>query len=222
MCRRLITAVVLFISINTNLFAQIPVPVREEPRHKPAFQNQFVRVLNVWLTKGDTSLYHIHEIPSMFVFLTATSLGTQLLNENPVNMQTQVGQTWYNPFHTKQIHKVWINNDVPLHALDIELLYRIDTTKTYFNDALLHSYLFLETPVCRIYKVELEAGKELAVQKTPAAIVPVILEGTVQLIDENKLLEKKTGEFYWVDRGRKLKFINKSVQKAVFYLYALR
>lgn len=179
-------------------------------------------MLNVWLTKGDTSLYHIHETPSMFIFLTATSLGAQLLNENPVTTQTQVGQTWYNPFLTKQIHKVWVNSDVPLHAMDIELLYHIDTTKAYFNDQLLHSYLFMETPVCRIYKIELEAGKEIAVQSTPAPIIPVILDGTLQLIYENKLMEKKPGEFCWIDQNRKFKFINKSTQKAVFYLYAFR
>ena len=46
-------------------FAQAPIPVREEPRHHVALQNQYLRLLDVWLHRGDTTFFHIHQIPSL-------------------------------------------------------------------------------------------------------------------------------------------------------------
>lgn len=37
-----------------------PVPVYEEPRHHLVFENEIARVLEVRVTAGDTTLYHIH------------------------------------------------------------------------------------------------------------------------------------------------------------------
>jgi quercetin dioxygenase-like cupin family protein len=36
------------------------VPVFQEPRHRPVFENPWVRVLDVRLPAGDTSGYHVH------------------------------------------------------------------------------------------------------------------------------------------------------------------
>jgi hypothetical protein len=60
----------------TNLTGQ--VPVHEEPRHHLVFQNKEIRILNVLIPPGDTSQYHIHTTPSLFIRLSSTTTGSQL------------------------------------------------------------------------------------------------------------------------------------------------
>jgi hypothetical protein len=47
--------------------ASNPVPIVEEPRHRPVFQNGMARVLDVRVPSGDTTGYHVHTAPSVGV-----------------------------------------------------------------------------------------------------------------------------------------------------------
>jgi len=64
----------MFLSVSS--FAQ--VPVREEPRHKPVIVNEYFRVLDVNIPPGDTTLYHVHETPSLFLKFTSTYVASQV------------------------------------------------------------------------------------------------------------------------------------------------
>jgi hypothetical protein len=62
----------IFLMICAGLYkvcGQTPVPVYEEPRHKPVFTNNYLRVIQARIMDKDTSLYHIHATPSCFVFV---------------------------------------------------------------------------------------------------------------------------------------------------------
>src|SRR5215831_20496360 len=74
------------------------VPVREEPRHHIVLQNEYVRLLDVRIPPGDTTLFHIHEIPSVFVMLSATKTATQVKGENWTEGTSVPGTAWYNGF----------------------------------------------------------------------------------------------------------------------------
>src|SRR6478672_943599 len=106
-------------------FAQTPVPVREEPRHHVALQNQYLRLLDVWLPPGDTTFFHIHEIPSLFLILSKTVTGSQVKGENWVQgtFTSEPGHAWYNDFKNGPlIHRVCNIDSIPFHVMDIEIL----------------------------------------------------------------------------------------------------
>ena len=48
------------------------VQVSKEPLHKKVLENKYIRLLDVWMQPGDTSLFHIHSTPSVFVHFTTT------------------------------------------------------------------------------------------------------------------------------------------------------
>jgi hypothetical protein len=51
-----------------------PLPVEQEPHHRWEFQNQYVRVLDVLLAPGESTLFHTHSHDSIAVRLSeATS-----------------------------------------------------------------------------------------------------------------------------------------------------
>ena len=81
----------LFILILTSSLPvlQAQILVHEEPRHRPVFQNKEIRILNVRVAPGDTSLYHMHTTPSFFIRLTNTITGSQVQGEEkrPANLR---------------------------------------------------------------------------------------------------------------------------------------
>ena len=58
------------------------VPVSQEPKHHNVFENSFVRVLDVHLLPGDTSLFHKHETPSVFIVLNPVKTGSEVIIED--------------------------------------------------------------------------------------------------------------------------------------------
>lgn len=55
------------------------VPVYEEFRHRLIFEKDHVRVINVNIPPGDTSLYHIHDVPTVYVVINGALLRSQVL-----------------------------------------------------------------------------------------------------------------------------------------------
>src|ERR1044071_3779287 len=70
---------------TTIVLAQ--VQVRDEPRHHNVFENESVRLLDVYLAPHDTTQYHIHSTPSVFLVLKNAVTGSQLLGAAPVQGQ---------------------------------------------------------------------------------------------------------------------------------------
>src|SRR5215218_212725 len=112
-----IVLLLLIISFCITAFSQ--VPVREEPRHKPVLQNKYIRLLDVWLPPGDTTMYHIHSTPSLFVVLTSTLTTSQTRGGPWVSDRSNAGKTWYRSFI----------NDTLVHRVS-----NIDTAAFHVND----------------------------------------------------------------------------------------
>jgi beta-alanine degradation protein BauB len=58
-----------------------PVPVEQEPHHRWIFENQYVRVLDVVLAPGESTLFHTHSHDSVAVRLTDASAQEQPFNK---------------------------------------------------------------------------------------------------------------------------------------------
>lgn len=65
--------------IARSLSAQEVVPVHEEPRHHLVYDNGILQVLDVRIPAGDTTLYHTHDAPIFYVFISASSMDDQEL-----------------------------------------------------------------------------------------------------------------------------------------------
>jgi len=113
---------ILLIFISVSSFAQV-VPVREEPRHKPVIVNEYFRVLDVKIPPGDTTLYHLHETPSLFLRFTSTDVALQVKDSAWSEKSRSVkGSADYDYFGYSRVHRV-SNQDKDLyHVADIEIL----------------------------------------------------------------------------------------------------
>ncbi len=66
------------ILIGLPLVTRAQVPVHQEPRHRPVFQNDALRVLDVEIKADDTTLDHIHNNDIAIVCISGCDLRTRL------------------------------------------------------------------------------------------------------------------------------------------------
>ena len=144
----------MFICIEKTL-AQKIVPVREEPRHVPVLTNKYIRVISAEIGDGDTSLFHIHETPSAFIFLTDVNYDNQVLNTPWQKMDSKKGYAWYTSYQTGGVtHRVGVPHNLRLHAYDIELLSKYAITENPAWERLPYDTAFVSDR-CVAYKIEL-------------------------------------------------------------------
>lgn len=99
------------------------VQVSKEPRHKKVLENKYIRLLDVWMQPGDTSLFHIHSTPSVFLIFTNTTTIAQVKGAEWEKGQNKAGYSWYRSFvRDTLIHRVGNIDTVPFHVTDVELL----------------------------------------------------------------------------------------------------
>ena len=73
-------SIVLLVLVNTSrVLAQAPVPMHEEPRHRLVLTHEQLRVMDVKIRPGDTTLFHVHDVPALYVAVSAAPVDIQLL-----------------------------------------------------------------------------------------------------------------------------------------------
>jgi len=108
--------------LNLCLQNYAQVPVREEPRHHLVINNQYLRVLDVWITPGDTTLFHIHATPSLFLIFTDTKVATQLKDSAWLSDTNIKGEVYFEAFTRERVHRVSNVDRDSFHVTDIEIL----------------------------------------------------------------------------------------------------
>src|ERR1700759_3188819 len=119
-CSKYLLAVMCIVAYN-ELHAQ--VPVIKEPHHKPVLVNNYVRLLDVHINPGDTTLYHIHAAPSVIVMISNSIIGIQKLGESPLAPgNVTAGTTSFVDYRKNPVtHRVYNSGNNIFHVMDIEL-----------------------------------------------------------------------------------------------------
>ncbi|HTE01869.1 MAG TPA: hypothetical protein VK668_21415 [Mucilaginibacter sp.] len=114
---------ILLISAAAFSNANAQVQVRNEPRHKNVFENKYIRILDVNIQPHDTTMFHVHSTPSVFLVFTNTITGTQIKGQNWTEGKNVPGYVWYRSFlNDTLVHRVSNIDKVPFHVTDIEIL----------------------------------------------------------------------------------------------------
>jgi hypothetical protein len=102
-----------------------PIPAREEPKHKVVFENNYVRVIDVQIPVGAETLYHLHDIASVMVYLTKATNESQTYGESTWTPRTlNPGESRYAAYDVKSLtHHVRNRGTTLFRVYDIELLH---------------------------------------------------------------------------------------------------
>lgn len=212
----------LFFLLSISKFSFCQIPVREEPRHHVVLQNQYLRLLDVRIPPGDTTMFHVHEIPSLFIVLSKTLTASQVKGENWVNgtFTSEPGYAWYNSFtNGPLIHRVANTDAVPFHVMDIEIL----SNSNKQNVTPLSFDTIFTNEKAYAYHVELSNTKEKKQIENRGAIALIVVSGAgVTVHQNNKRQNVSQGEFAFIEPKTKWWFENNGDDKTNIVLFELR
>jgi hypothetical protein len=204
---------------------QAQILVHEEPRHQPVFQNKDIRILNVRVAPGDTSLYHMHNTPSFFIRLTNTITGSQVQGETKKAGQSQSGEIRFENLSppNNRIHRVWNADKDTFHVMDVELLMK----KAVFDQkplTLPNLKLEIDTTWVRAYRLNLLNEIEFKTKIKKQSLVLVSLNASTVEIGQNgnrELQTLKPGSFFVINRKESFSLKNKTESTNQFVLLEL-
>jgi len=100
-----------------------PVAVEQEPHHHVIFENQYVRVLDVVLRPGETSLFHRHSLDNVPIQLSDATMKRQSPGEHWAASPAKAGSVGFiGGTKSPYIHRISNTGTTEFHVLDIEIL----------------------------------------------------------------------------------------------------
>ena len=86
MVMRLVMVLLLAAALQARAAEPEPVAAWEEPRHRLVFEKGTIRIFNTSIPAGDTSLFHFHEHPTLYVLLRGARMRNQDLGKDWVEL----------------------------------------------------------------------------------------------------------------------------------------
>ena len=136
------------------------VEVRDEPRHRRRFENDFVRVYDVLIPSGDTTLYHRHTEDTFYVAVNEATVRDRTWGEDEVREGTApAGSCLCRPHRTRPlIHQVHNLGPADMRLIGAEIKATPAVTALAALDAPGHT-LTLERDRLRVYELALDPGQ---------------------------------------------------------------
>jgi quercetin dioxygenase-like cupin family protein len=215
----------LIIAISfSSLLTNAQPAVRNEPRHHNVFENDYVRILDVFIPPHDTTQFHIHNTPSIFIMLTKTAIGSQLMGRQPTKDVSVAGSYWYDSLVTPRIHRVWNDDSTWFHPMDIELI----AGKPHSDQAVLQNpflQLSFNEPLVNGYHVQLQTGKTIELAATVTGYLLVSTgDATIEYKVDDHIQHRimKSGHYLWIDPGKPFAITSDGNTPADFLLLQLK
>ena len=136
------------------------VAVRDEPRHRRRFENEFVRVYDVLIPPGDTTLYHHHTEDTFYVAVNEATVRDQTWGSDEARTGTALaGSVLCRPHRSRPlIHQVHNLGTAEMRLIGAEIKSSPAVTSLLPLDAPGHT-MTLERERLRTYELSLEPGE---------------------------------------------------------------
>ncbi len=199
------------------------VPVRQEPLHHNVFENAWVRVLDVRIQPGDTTQFHKHETPSVFIVLNEVKTGSQVIQEEQASTALRGDSVIsYESFATTpRIHRVWNEDSTEFHVMDIELLSKGQpATRSPFSNVP-GSQLLIDAEPARVFRLSMEGGKKLQVNNKRPLLIVGLTDNTGKVTVNNKSFSRK-GDLLFIEPVKSIHIINQSNEQYSFAVLEIK
>lgn len=197
--------------------AQAPegvVPITSEPEHKIRFDNGKVRLVEVVLPKGKSSLFHEHRADAFFVFFRTAEITSEPFGEKPVVTTTPAGSVHFRPTADgPYVHRVIASGAEIVHVSALELLESAAAGPASApQDRFPPFEVALENSRGRIFRLKLGPGEATEAFTRPAGTaIFAVSSGRISEKREGnpeRLWDFEPGHFRWVEIGEVLSLRN--------------
>ncbi len=192
--------------------AQAPVPVFKEPRHHVVYENKLVRVLDVRVPPGDTTLYHVHAERYVGVVINGANGWEQFLGRDATPNKTVTASILDNSNQTlPYTHRVGNIDTVAFHYVVGQQLARSGIDAFRLPEKA-NMHFERETPLAYVYRITLAPGEVMAShQHAQPGLTVQISAGTMQAVGTAPAAESKekgAGAWWWRNSGHDHSLVN--------------
>jgi hypothetical protein len=207
------------LTLTMQVAAQAPVPVKKDPSHRIVFKNKLVTIIYPRILPGDTTPYHIHETPSVFLVMRDTYVFDQTYGKPGENFFSSKGETWYQEFYKKQTHRIANTDSVDHQSILIELS---NEPKSKYPDPIpgLPKPEYFEK--VRIYPLRIVPNSSFDMKTTTTPAIVVAYKGNLSIKEKGKTFLLREGDIKWVDEAASIEFLNEESEPAEGYVYEIR
>lgn len=205
-----------------------PVPVRDEPRHKVVFENDYVRVIDVQIKPGEVTEYHAHDVPSVVVYLTKSTNRSQSWGESTFFYRdTTPGDSRYAPYdQTPVTHQVTNTGTTFFRVFDVELVRKAPDAAAAAVARPPQAEFKWDEKLVRSSNVRLEPGTRAEFAANPCAHLLVGIAGKITTASQVKgAIAKRgleNGDYQFISRNVRFEIGNDGKEKAEAVLLELR
>jgi hypothetical protein len=200
------------------------VPVFEEPHHHVVLLNPYLRLIDVHVQPGDTTLYHRHFTASIVVFLTHTKTGSQPLGGAPSSGTALPGNSFFAPYGEHPIaHRVWNEDTGVYHVMDIEMLHNpTDSARKPLEAEGMK--LVQDQKMVRVYHVILDPGRDIRVTAGNPKLLITIASSKCNLVADKSASTHslEPASYNWMEGSTAFHIENKGNAPAEFVLLECR
>ncbi len=199
--------------------AQSPVPVKKEPAHKIVFKNKLVTIMYPRILPGETTLFHIHETPSVFLIMKDAYVYDETYGKPGETFISSRGETWYSEFKNKQVHKIRNLDSVDHQSIIIELS---GEGKSKYPDPIAGFGKPEYFERVRIYPLKLNANSSVDFQMNSNPAVMIAYKGELKFSEKGKTLTLREGDIKWIDESSLLTLMNQGPETIEGYIFEIR
>jgi hypothetical protein len=210
-------AAITGVFVCNSLWAQ--VPVMQEPHHKPVVVNGYVRLLDVHINPGDTTLYHIHATPSVIVEISQSKIGLQKKGEMPTPPgEAKAGNVSFSDFEAHPVtHRVFNAGDNVFHVMDIELVKKEPAAKVCIPLSGMGITTAVNEKLVTAYQINLNGNQTLPIEKSSCAYLLVCITGEI-----NATKTISAGGYIFFEPEESFNIINQKSEAASIVLLQLK
>ncbi len=198
------------------------VQVSKEPRHKKVLENKYIRLLDVWMQPGDTSMFHIHSTPSVFLHFTNTVVCSQIKGKDWVTAKNIQGNAWYRSFiNDTLVHRVSNCDTVPFHVTDVELLSSFDANS---KKAPLPFPLLFENERVFAYQLTDSSFNNKLISNRGPIVAELVAGEDVIYYDaiRKRSTNIKTGKYLYIEPGSSFYLTVDGKEKMILVLFEIK
>ncbi len=114
--------ILVFISlIGSSIFAQPAIHVTQEPYHKPVYVSDSLTVIELYMEKGDTSMFHLHTEPILYLTLNGAKMWLNSPEKNSRVVELNSGWIGSDNYGINDsfTHQIAVADGGPLHLVAI-------------------------------------------------------------------------------------------------------
>ncbi len=181
------------------------VPIEQEPAHRLVLENEYVRVFEVWLPRGETTLWHVHLHDGVSVRLSDASIEDQPKDGEAKTFRLHRGEVAYGATPAALTHQVRNVGETTFHNVYIELLTPHDVSTDRSEAAASDPRVVLENDHVRALRRILAPGESTSMHTHALRVVAVpVTAGRLEISAPEgaaSSVEMKPGAVKWIESG---------------------